>query len=486
VRRRECQSLFTGLLRSGWLAAVLCLTAAAPACRGIPPAPAESTTLRIGFGLPRGRSDANGLMNVANQLAQETLITIAEDGRPQPALADRWAVSDDGLTWTVHIREGVSFHNGEPLTSDILAEAMTTLLPDRMGVAFRDVVSIRAGDGNTVQVVLTRPSNLFVESLDFLLYTPQRGGTGAYRKEGDLELRANDHYWDRRPAIDHIVFRSYDSTRAAWADMLRNDLDMLFAVGGDAADSFAGAHQVRLFEFERRYAYEIRLNVQRPGLGDPEIRRRLNAAIDRPTLIAEGLGGHGRPEESPLWPKHWALPSPLPTVRYDPVPLGRPLHLTLLFPDDSLERLALAVQRQLSVIGVTLTPERVSLDEWNRRVAAGDFDAVLSDAQRGPSIQRSVRFWYTGNPLNYGRFSSRAVDAAIDAIRDSRDDAGYRRGVAALGRAIVDDPPAIYLAWAQSLRAVSTRFEPPADPTRDVMFSIPQWRLAPVRPTLTH
>jgi hypothetical protein len=58
--------------------------------------------------------------------------------------------------------------------------------------------------------------------------------------------------------------------------------------------------------------------------------------------------------------------------------------------------------------------------------------------------------------------------------------------VAALGRAIVDDPPAIYLAWAQSLRAVSTRFEPPADPTRDVMFSIPQWRLAPVRPTLTH
>jgi ABC-type transport system substrate-binding protein len=109
---------------------------------------------------------------------------------------------------------------------------------------------------------------------------------------------------------------------------------------------------------------------------------------------------------------------------------------------------------------------------------AGDFDAVLADARNGPNLLRAYQFWHSGGPNNYGHFSSPAVDAALDAIRHAPDDAAYKAGVSAFQRAIVDDPPGIFLAWSERARAVSTRFEVPVEPGRDVLSTLRLWRPA--------
>ncbi len=448
--------------------------------------PSSPSTLRIGFGLGLGTGDSNGLNSMVRQLGEETLVAFSADGRPQPWLADRWTVSDDRLTWTIHIRNGVRFHSGRPLTGELLTRIMEQRLPNRMGIAFKNVRSIRPLDEETVQVVVMRPSSLFLDSLDFAVIESEGIGTAAYKRTGSLELVANDAYWGPKPAIDRILFQPYDSVRAAWADMLRGELDMLFQVGGDAYESLSGSNEIRLFEFQRRYAYEVILNITRPALASPEVRRRLNAAIDRKALVADGMGGHGQPEHSPLWPGHWAQTPGLPTVEYRPVALDERLRFTCLFVDGSIERLALSMQRQLAAIGVEVMLERVSLDTLNERVPRGDFDALLVDAQRGASLQRGLVSWSTGNVTNYGHYSNRDVDSAIDAIHASTNDEGYRRGYAALARALVDDPPSIYLAWGRSLRAVSSRFNVHVDPARDVMYTIPLWRVGPTPPTATH
>jgi hypothetical protein len=64
----------------------------------------------------------------------------------------------------------------------------------------------------------------------------------------------------------------------------------------------------------------------------------------------------------------------------------------------------------------------------------------------------------------------------LEGIRNAPDDATYKAGVIGLQRAIIDDPPAIFLAWGERLRAVSTRFEVPSEPGRDVL-SAPLLRL---------
>jgi hypothetical protein len=78
--------------------------------------------------------------------------------------------------------------------------------------------------------------------------------------------------------------------------------------------------------------------------------------------------------------------------------------------------------------------------------------------------------------LNWGHYRSSAADSGLDTIRHARNDETYRQGVAAFQRAIGNDPPAIFLAWIERARAVSTRFEVPLEPERDVWSTVRLWR----------
>src|SRR5205823_2856024 len=101
-----------------------------------------------------------------------------------------------------------------------------------------------------------------------------------------------------------------------------------------------------VFTQQRAYAYVMVLNMRRPTLNDRTLRRRLNAAINRPELIERALAGHAVPAESPVWPFHWAFSADAPKFTYDPVTIREPVRLRCLIADDaSLERLALSVQQ---------------------------------------------------------------------------------------------------------------------------------------------
>ena len=101
---------------------------------------------------------------------------------------------------------------------------------------------------------------------------------------------------------------------------------------------------------------------------------------------------------------------------------------------------------------------------------------MLAPTLMGPNLLRPYQFWYTGTPNNWGHYSSPAVDEALDRVRHAANDDEYRAGVAAFQRAMIDDPPAIFLAWSQRARAVSTRFEVPVEPGRDVLGTLRLWR----------
>src|SRR5439155_24999245 len=165
------------------------------------------------------------------------------------------------------------------------------------------------------------------------------------------------------------------------------------------------------------------------------------------------------------------------------LPGSRRQTLKCLLPEPSLERMALVLQRQLQAVGVDLELELVSLEQYVARVVSGrgDFDAVIVDAQQGPNLARPYLFWHSGAPNNFGHYSSTRVDAALDSIRHASDDAAYKAGVAAFQSAMIDDPPAVFLAWRERARALSRRFVVPPDPNNDVLFSIRLWRPADPR-----
>jgi len=180
-----------------------------------------------------------------------------------------------------------------------------------------------------------------------------------------------------------------------------------------------------------------------------------------------------------VWPYHWAN-SGSALLRYNPAATtARHVKIKCLVGDASHERMAIAVQRQLQAIGVELELEMLPVDQLLARVQSGNFDAMLADMVQGPNLMRPYMVWHSGGPLNWGKFSSKSVDAALDAIRHAADDDEYKAGVAAFQRAIVDDPPAVFLAWSERARAVSRRFVVPStEPGRDILGTLRLWQPA--------
>lgn len=443
-------------------------------------------TLRIGFGLAAGTSPEIGIQQTIRNIALRGLVTVDQNGRAKPVLADRWTESDDGLRWRFHIRQGATFHDGSPVTADGVRGALVSGLPQTMGSAYDDIDDVRTIDAETIEFVMKRRSSFLLEALDVQIEAADSPlvGTGPFmvtNRSGDrAEMAANTQYYAGRPAIDRLVIVTYDSVRSAWADLLRGEVDMLYDVGVEALDSLESSRNVNIFTFQRGYAYMLLLNLRRAHLRDSAFRRRLNAAIDRDALIEDALIGHGRPAQGAVWPEHWAYRPDFPHFTYDArqSPGADRRMMRILFGEPALERLALVVQRQLQSAGFAVELESVPADRVVPRLAAGDFDAVLSDYRQGPNMVRPYLFWHSGAPFNFGAYSNRNVDAALDAIRYAADDAAYAAGVAAFERGMVDDPPAVFLSWRERARVVSTRFDVPLDRTVDALGWLHLWKPA--------
>ena len=438
----------------------------------------QTATLTIGYGLTEGARTEQAV----NLITQEGLVSVNADGRPVPWLAESWSSSADGLRLDVKFRPNVIFHDGTELTAPVVRDLLVKQLPASMGQSFEDVEAIQAPSPNELVFILKKRSRFLLEALNLLLQSPRsNAGTGPFYVDSQdgSELRANEKYRTGKPSIDRIVIRPYTSVRAAWADMLRGQVDMVYEIGSDAFDLLQPASATKIFTFHRPYAYVLVFNLRRPYLKDADFRRALNNSIDRDALVSKALDGHGRPATSPVWPEHWAASTEAARFQYSPRSLassrGRP-PITLLYSDPSHERMALFVQQQLQAVGVAVQPELSSVSDAMIRAAAGDFDIWLADMGLGPNFLRQYLFWHSGSPYNWGNYSNPQVDAALDDIRQARDDNDYKAAVGEFQRAVIQDPPALFLAWSERARAVSTRFEVPAEPGRDVWSTLRSWR----------
>jgi peptide/nickel transport system substrate-binding protein len=484
--RSLTQHLAIGLIALTWMSVAGCRHQDDLAARS------QSATLTIGQGLDAGAR----LQQVLQILTEEGLLTVNSHGRLTPWLAESWTSSDDGLRWTFKLRSGVTFHDGTLVSAEGVRTLLLRELPEALGPAFQNIKSIDAPSPTELTIDLKRRSMFLPEALglNMPIHAPDStAGTGpfylAQQERNSAELRSNEHYYQGRPFIDRIVIKPYTSVRSAWADLLRGQVDMVYEVGIDAFDSVAPATGTKIFTYKRPYAFVIVLNLRTPALQKPEFRRALNMAINRDELVAEALDGHGRPASGPVWPDHWTYDESFPSFKYEPESVATNGHrptFTCLYSEPSYEKLALFVQRELRAVGVDMRLEFTPVAEGFARANAGDFDAWLADLNLAPSLFRQSLFWRSDSPYNWGHYQSAKVEAALDAMDQARNDADYRDGAEAFQRAIIADPPGIFLAWSDRLRAVSTRFEVHEEPGRDIINTLRLWRPLGAMPRSTN
>jgi len=316
-----------------------------------------------------------------------------------------------------------------------------------MGPAFDDVKQITPIDDAQVRVDLKQPSQFIVEALETAIQKPGGGNisTGPYHPSStnSAELVANPDYYLGRPNIDRIALVQYPNVRAAWAELLRGNIDMLYETNIDALDSLQASNDVAVYSYLRHYQYMIVFGSHSALLKSPDVRRELNAAINREAIVKEALNGHGVASTGPVPRSHWALDQNAPRFRFDPQLAARlrsrHLKFTCLVPADSVyERIALAIKQQLAAASVDMVVEEATQEQAARAVSTKDFDALLGDIISGPSLFRSYRLWYSKMKSSLQPIGSDAIDTALLRIDHAPSDEAYKVGVTAFLQAVVD------------------------------------------------
>jgi peptide/nickel transport system substrate-binding protein len=497
------------LALAGCLAAGAALAAA---CDAPGASLAHPVTLVVGVAQPRSAASDGTATRVASLLERASLLRLARDCRLEPALAASHEVAPDGLSWTLVLRDGLSFHDGTPIDAAAVAAVVNQVAGPAVSAAsppgLRDVTGATPAGDRVVRIGLRAPSALLGEALSALEIAGGRSGdspAGPFRTsgehDGNVELAAFPAFYRGTPNIDRIVVKPYATPRTAWAALLRGEVDFLHQVPSDAWPFLESSSDVQLRSFLRPYVQTLGFNVRHEVLRHPSVRHALSMSIDRAALIERALDGRGRPAFDPIWPLHWAAdpavgpvpvdiaaavaqldaaglplkatarPATGPAVRFSfvcLVPAGFPL----------LERLALAVQRDLAHIGVRMDLEVLPLGDVGRRLVTGAFDAYLLE-MNGLGLTWTYWLWHSEASRSHVDAAYSGADAALDRVRHARTDEDIRAAVRDLQRRFRDDPPALFLCWPEAARAVSRRFALPSEPDRDMMGSLSRWQPSP-------
>ncbi len=471
-------------------------------CRAQPPTPSPPQTLHLG-----AQRTVETERVLTELLSAEPLIVLDWNGRPLPRLATEWEWDDAGVSLTMKLREDVRFHDGTPLTAEAVAAILRKTIPKDRAEGFRYLTGVETPGAATIVFRLNRPDSFLIEAIaGALIRDPDNPllRTGPFRivpfPSGLLALK-NAGYYRGEPGIDRVEVTFYDTQRAVFAAIISGAVDMVPEVNPESVEFLKGAAQLETFAYVRPFYIPLVFNLRHPVLRNPEVRRALSQAIDREEIVRQAMRGHAHIAEDPVWPSHWAYNATSRRRGYDPAaararldaagfpvrPSATPntmdsrFRLNCLFynRDFQFERIAVLLQRQLEEVGVDLVLTGVDENDLARRAGAGDFDTYVFQLTSGKSFDWLYGFWHSHGGMQSTGYTG--ADAALDQLRLSRRDADIRMGVAALRQRFYDDVPAAFLAWPETTRAVSSRFDIGDHLDPDIFGNLWRWHAGPTQ-----
>lgn len=287
-------------------------------------------TLRVGIGVDADTLDPAGqtttaISNIIRLIAEPLFIT-SPNGTIVPVLADSYNVSSNGTVYTIKLKKGIKFQDGEPLNSEAVKFTLERILDPNVKVPNRGnfllIDHVEAVDEYTVNIYLKKPFAPFLGVLtsayiiapnatkqlgDKIANNPAGIGTGPYMfkewvKGDHITLVANPNYWNGTPYFSQMIFKVVPDASTREAMLLSGDLDLIIQPPPSDLASLSSRGDVKVsWTISTREMY-IGINTQYGPLNDTRVRQALNYAIDKDSLIKYVLFGLGSPEDSILPP----------------------------------------------------------------------------------------------------------------------------------------------------------------------------------------
>jgi peptide/nickel transport system substrate-binding protein len=247
----------------------------------------------------------------------DTLVWLNDNLDLEPRLAESWRLVND-LTWELELRQGVTFHNGEPFNAQAVKFSLerTTQLENSLETFANDVAlqSVEIIDDYTVRIHTAEPAVSMIYELSTVEMLPPTHyaqtaalqdlarnpvGSGPYQliswaPGGRVVLEANADYWQGAPAIQTLVFQTEPDVDKRLTRLADGEADLITDLPPDQAEAANTEHtQLVATESTRRLFVGLRSEEGTP-LADKRVRQALNYAVDVQALITKFYAGYGQ------------------------------------------------------------------------------------------------------------------------------------------------------------------------------------------------
>jgi peptide/nickel transport system substrate-binding protein len=428
-----------------------------------------------------------------------SLVTVNEKLEMVPDLAERWDVSNDGKTWTFHLRKNVKWHDGAPFTADDVKFTFDSILNPKVNSVRRSdyiidgkPIQFRVVNKFTVQAILPKPFAPFLtnagigiipkhllagKDINTADFNRQPVGTGPFifkewRSGDHVTVERNPDYYFGQPLLSKIVYKEIPDANSRLVALEADEIDETDIPPKDYT-RMKSARGVNVYEYDALLYTYLGFNLANPKFADRRVRQALAYATDKKQLVNLIYRGLASPAFAPSAPVSWAYSGDVPKYEYDLDKARRllkeagkeNLEFTILVNQGNKERekAAVILQQQYKKIGVKVS---IRVLEWsallkivNAPKAPKDFEAVIMGWSLGLdpdaySIWHSSQYPRGFNMINY---QNREVDRLLETGRETIDKSQRKRIYAKLWNLIAADQPYVFLWYPKSVVGVRDR-----------------------------
>jgi peptide/nickel transport system substrate-binding protein len=412
-----------------------------------------------------------------------------------PSLATSWENPDD-TTWVFKLRQGVSFHNGEPFDAAAVKWPFERFVaPETKNIyasMLGPVAEVQIVDDYTVRVITTDPFPALLENLAYSVFIgppqamQQQGedffknpiGTGPFRfvswAPGEkLVVEAVPNHFNGNPKIKTVVWQPVMEEATRVTALRTGSADLITSIAPGQIPQVEGQPGISVIRTPSQSFLVLIMNAGRPPFDDQRVRQAMNYAIDKQVIIRTLLGGNGTVLPAPAGPAHEGYdPQLAPMYDYDPdkakallneAGVGNGFSITLDTPEGRYlqdKPIAEAVGGMLGKIGVQV---KVNPYEW------GAFVKLLQDKtsdilliQQGGSTTDNLlpsSFSSKIKGLPWLGYANAEVDALIDKARTTVNTEERSRIYGEMIRLVQHDAPWVYLHYQTNISGVRDRVQ---------------------------
>jgi len=426
---------------------------------------------------------------------------VAHDARMNviPDLAVSWDIPDP-LTYVFHLRQGVKFQDGRPLTSADVKYTFDTIMSGAMKTpkrgSFKLITSVEAPDDATVIFRLSEPyASLFATLMSPGIGIVPRGsgaemsqhpiGTGPFRfvsatTDEEIVLERNENYFGGAPKIERLRLRIVVDPIVRALELRKGSADVTInSLTPDMVVSLAKVRGLAAVQEPGASVAYLSFNFEDPILAKREVRQALAYATDRATIIKYLLREQARPAQSLLPPNHWAFDGDVQKYDFDPglaermldaagYPRGTDgvrLRLTLKTSTDEFTRLtSAAIADEWKRVGVNLELRPLEFATFYTDITRGSFQMYTLrwvGANTDPDIFEYVFGSKRIPPVgaNRGHYRNAELDLLLDRARVEMDQAKRKEILARVQEIVATDEPYINLWYVDNICVHRDRLE---------------------------